>query len=1497
MPGERLTEPPSMADKDAGNPDRTRKQQSRSVDELSIDAEPVDLNSEVLAHLQVLCEHFEAHVRAYAEDANAATRGQLVDDLHRFRNDVVVLEKTATELVVNELLLLLDNDAEHRVGSDELTRVLSNAVPQLRQHIARLQHDTAVDNALALLSVVNDCRASRDEMLLSDVLVLAAGIELPEAHLVSISDSEWVEQRKLWVDYASEHHATLGQRLLHWWREGRAGAVAPLRRQLDRFAEECEEHIYLRALVPLFESASVVAQAVSDNQLEDGTALRGLFAQLERNVHRCALVASPEDLLPADLLRNFLYYVAQIEKDSASAISLRRQFRLDRVRLVAKTALPSKTTTIGVEYQLINAIRNGISQETKPLRAWLDIDDVRDQPPPHVVRLRVRLKQLEPIFTLMGAKQVVDCLNSINVQLLDINICAIDSPSRMQLAGAFVQMDAQLDQRARESVMSKQTGDRALISGSDMYMDFAIDACLREARSDIQNVADRLLASLKARSFGARIASGLYARIAQVDAALQILPLPEFRPLLARLCNLLELLEQHPERIEATVQTIKLETPVSSKGQAIAGTRAIAVLFVAFDDYLACVLQPQPPAAQFLTDAEELLELLHAVLEKEDEVNSSLFERAPGELSLPDAGGMTLDVDDDVLEMTLDDEQCSMDSTMQFVFQHECYGHLESLDESVRFALTSSDENDSDNQLPNEKMLRALHTLTGSAQTISAADVVSIVQPLQRAALALHREGGYFNVAQVQTISGIVKSLRAMFECLVADESSDSVLEDARQQLDMLLSHQLTGRTQAIAESVTPLSLSPQITSLDDVFADEATEVLERLRIVTRSVQPLTEQPVNEALALLHSLKGSARMAGKHHMSDCAHELEAKVQLMGPDDDALAIFKTGYQSLKAQLLQITAGAAGDSSLRTSDDLKKTAAPIDPMSAGLPGADVLLELATDLTVSQASVSSELARLRDVCRQIESSMFRWQGVSLDASAPSCNTEKNVLADLLTDMEASRTSMSSALRLADRAHQQALRESANLHQSLVRSRLVRLSDIGARMNEVVDDAARICGVSVSFELEGGELMLDKNLFRLLVAPLEHLVRNAVVHGVEPVEQRIVRNKPSEGVVRLVARMDGADLVLCVSDDGRGIDKQALNTLLQTRGSESVGTDAELQALLFSAGFSSVGKADAVAGHGLGLAAVQSTVKQLNGEVRLDATMPQGLCITLQIPQRMMICQVVLVRDGERLLGIPVASVKLVNVHTDTQVAVRSEAGRDIEEVSLNHLLGELESVGVDKPVSSSHAQPSSVILDVHGRLLSVHVQQVVGYRELIAQPLGGQLASLKRYSAGSVLPSGEQVLILDLVSLLGPAQAERSVEQRTTLKDDRPVALIVDNSANARSVVQTMLVKKGIAVQASKDNHAALGILSRRLPAVIIVDTGEEGQEPLELLARIAKEYELSAPPIIVVSERDSPTEREKAISMGAVGYLIKPIGEQALHDALLAAGIRLPDLTIA
>lgn len=1544
MPGEPLIEPSSMSEDGQDKPDPPPELKAEGSDKgLSDSPIPsIDLNSEALAHLQVLCEQIDAHVRVFAGVDGKLRRDQLLGELGRFRNTLVLLEKPALEFVVRELILLLETCS---TGSEDDTvavfKVLEDAAAQLHEHVRLMQADVSLDNALSMVTLVNDCRACREDMLLSDVLMLAAEIPMPFVPEISVSDQAWSRQRRLWVEYALANGASLGQQIAHCCREESAGSSAPLIRQLEAFADFAGRHTYLQSLTPLFQCALLLSQAMTNDGIAIGPGLRSLFLQLERTVRRCELVASPADLLPADLLRNLLFYAAQLDGDALETSGLRRRFRLDRVRHASHAVRHSATPTIGIGYHLTNAIRSGIIHETEPLRAWLDTPS-GEHGYPGIVRMRVRLTQLEPVLAIMGVATALGCLKSINAQLQGLGSKApVIEHQRVELAQSLLHLDGLLDQSARRSVMRSTPADAAQVSGSDVYIDMATDACLREARNELQIVVDRLSLLQTDVDQITQIGHHLSLRLSAVNSALQILPLPEVSPLFGYVAMAVRQLFSD---VSASRNFNDVYGSDAAIGLVIEQAQAhLKTLLEAMDDYLGCVLLPQPAASQILTDAEETLEQLHILLSqsaqqvqqasnephyaapdehhqsykphdrqsdqlkhaqadqfRQTETDVVMEQQAPDtldDLSLLEAGSLTLNVDDDLLlDAGMEDIPSSMDSTLRLVFEHECLGHLESLDESISRALRPSTSQES--YLPNEQMLRALHTLTGSAQTIDATEVTAIVQPLQRTALELHRQGRHFSAAQTRYIADLVTAIRARLDSTShGTPISEQVISTESQLADFV--SQVVPALGDSAGGVSPvLSIGSGLKSLDDVFQIEASNLMEQLRQAMRS-RPFTSQAITAGLASLHTLKGSARMAGKLPISQYAHDLESRIQQAGTVENKRLVFKAGYQQLQTLML----GELGSQSVDDQHGLQSSvegAAPersTELANNSSSAEDRILGEATDLTVKQAYLAEQFERLQLIHEDMELSSFRWQELLRSAQIP----DTPAVVELIADMEASRIQLKEALRSTEQSQVQSARAGSGLQQALVRARLGRVEELSIRLTETIQDMAEQCNVSVRLVMKGEDLLIERTILSQLSAPLEHLARNAVVHGIETSEQRIGAHKPAVGVIGVDASMDGAELVLLFHDDGRGISPALRERMLCGDNEGGFVSDRQLHEKLFEPGFTSVENADAIAGHGLGLSAVKAAVEKMQGRVCVEASAVGGFRITLRIPQKLIVRQVVLVQIQERFYGMPVQDVRSIRFDNETG-SPNSPSEMSELQLSLQEWLGTVQPRQLTSSGRVSGGfdnQASSVLVCVSGRWVSVEVDKVVGYRELITHPLGRQLESLGRFSACSVLPTGQQVLVLDLANLLSASHpsTQGHISDQRAREEVRPLAMVVDDSLTMRLKIQEMLIGSGVDVLVFKDGLSALQRLESELPDIMIVDLEMPRLDGFGVLRGVAKTHPDVAFPIIVCSERNDVHTQQAALELGAASFLAKPYTEAQLRDAMQDAGLRLPDFTIA
>lgn len=1469
-----------MADDTPDNPDLKSKETAPAP---VSETRPGNIDSSYLAddlllHLQALCEQFQTHCKSCDRTNWQDTQPLLEDDLSRIVNDLVLLEKSALSFVARELLKLVQYASTPNQASQQVIGVIEQGAQQLLSHVGfMVDGDYQYDSALSLIPLVNDCRASTQSSYLSDALMAAVGMELADNGKAPGTSKQVLsaECTKL-AEHAMAKHAIVDEQIADW-QNNRDASAKPLLKALSSFVDLTRSMSTQHSSYCLFRSLVIIVQACEQGELEKNPGVCGLFSQLSEALTDYAATRPSHALVDAALLRNCLYYVAQTSFDASA--HMRNKFRLGRFSSSNHPAYKS-TPTIGFDYQVINAMRQAVIAESTDLAGWLDVGLMDRVDYFKLVRLRLKLKQFEQVLAIVACQEGLTHLSVINeyLQRLDRK-SEIEKHLCDSVTLGFTKLEASLDRSARKSIEPSRAGGVNDADRRDIYVDLARDACLLAAGVEVRAIGDDICELLSSEYCVPIPDNIIVERLVSLDNALQVLPLPEISPLVVSLCETVSQLStrfQSEPAQRSSVNKIKLR----ENTDVVPELRSV---FKLMDLYFCSALQPQPIAEDLLSQACEKLDDLKAAL-----VSSTLSGDAPEDEE--DAGSLTLNVNDELLlEPMLEpflDDTVDQDATLKMVFHLECDEHLKMLSDAVRCALKPSANSDS--QLPNEKMLRALHTVTSSAQAVGAGSVLGIAQPLQRASLALHREGRCFDASQTRYINDLLTALHARLAATqLAQEVDESVVE-IESQLGAFISEAVTGIRQSAANADVLFNTGTELNSLGGVFSDEAAQLLEQLwQVISRP--GFDSGSLNHAFGILHTLKGSARMAGEKAFSQSAHVLESDLQSLDDLHVQHRLLKSTYPALQQQIMHRTEHGSEAPRLDShatytrneslSNDSENTESPYEERA---------LTSATDLGATQSRLSTELKNLRHMYQEHKAATVRWKRLVQSGS----ETQSPAISEVTADMQASITLMGDALRRIEVEQQQAVRTSASLQQTLLNSRLVKFGSIRPKLLQVVDDAAAQCsGVQVELRLSGGELMLDRTMFNSISAPLEHLIRNAVVHGYN--SQGACAKEPNEavGVVSVSARIEGSELILGVRDDGCGVDVDNLNQQRSVQGLLSIRSNKELQELLFSRGFSSASNTDAIAGHGLGLTAVKAAIASLNGRIALDAYNVDGFSISLFVPQSTVVKRLVLVKLHHNLYGFPIEDVQSVQVSqalaSDTSHKLPYQSGR----FSLRHL------IGTDDEAHDMQDNKPCIIINRANQTYAIEVDKVVGYREIVTQPIGVQLSSLEVYSAGGVTSDGQAVLAIDVDALLqrSATDAVRSKEQAS--RHVRPKVLVVDDSHTCRKKTCDSLKQWGFDVQGSRNGLDALEQLGESPPELIIVDLEMPLLNGFGLVDRLKDVYSENVPRIIMMSVNPESSAREKAANLGVSGFLPKPFDDVQLRSALQMAGLNLPDLTIA
>ena len=502
---------------------------------------------------------------------------------------------------------------------------------------------------------------------------------------------------------------------------------------------------------------------------------------------------------------------------------------------------------------------------------------------------------------------------------------------------------------------------------------------------------------------------------------------------------------------------------------------------------------------------------------------------------------------------------------------------------------------------------------------------------------------------------------------------------------------------------------------------------------------------------------------------------------------------------------------------------------------------------------------------------------------------------LGETSSDMISLQATLSEQTRQYETLLLQQSRVSSELQEGLMRTRMLPFDSLVPRLRRVVRQAASETGKHAQLKLEGAHGELDRNVLERMTAPLEHMLRNAVAHGLEMPDARRAANKAEEGTVRIAVRREGSEVVLEVGDDGSGINLSAIQQRALQRGllaADAQPSDSELRELIFQPGFSTAESVSRLAGRGVGMDVVASEIRQLGGSIDIDSREGCGTTFALRLPQTMAVTQAVFVRIGETTFAVPIASVRGVGrVNRDVldqDDPVYSYGGEDYIIRDLGQLVGH--------PPARAEGQLQMPLLLIRAGDLraAVSVDQVLGNREIVVKPLGPQVASVPGIFGATIMGDGSVVVILDVAPLVRRQTAHQRVVAKPVAVESRvPLVMVVDDSITMRKVSSRVLERHNYEVVTAKDGVDALERLEERLPDLMLLDIEMPRMDGYELATRMRADVRMRNIPIIMITSRTGEKHRQRAFEIGVERYLGKPYQEAELmrnvNELLLATGV--------
>ncbi|WP_018880875.1 Hpt domain-containing protein [Thioalkalivibrio sp. ALE30] len=980
---------------------------------------------------------------------------------------------------------------------------------------------------------------------------------------------------------------------------------------------------------------------------------------------------------------------------------------------------------------------------------------------------------------------------------------------------------------------------------------------------------------------------------------------------------------------------------------------------------------------------------------------------APGEPGIdepaPDEG--------DLAEASAGDSAARMETDPQLwqVFAAEAQVHLLTLRGWLDESQWRPD------RIPNHDLERALHTLNGSARTADIRGIYSVCGPFERL-IRIHRDMEW-------ALSGEAVELLRRLETYVAEAVADEEPDPAKvldppswapevyALLDHATAEQLLRAEEQSSEEESPefdepeaAEAAPEVSpepeagaepepepeleidwEFAEVFIEEARDILEAAFAALHGWREAGGRPGPDQNAFqreVHTLKGSARMAGFTVVGAIAHALESALSVetetgLEPRDGffqlteraltdvqhlvergvgAWQMDESASESLPA-LRSWAAGEAGESPEPEAGAPAETEADAGDAETDAPAAEAAMpaaagdqrsheppesegrriqdqvrmdaevldslvnnagELATfhrrfEQTVGRVEgqvdeLERTIARLRDQLRKLEIEteaqiLFRVEEESgeeaLDFDPLEMDRYSGIqqlsraLAESVSDLEALKQEVGDELQNAGGILLQQRRVGTDLQDQLMRQRMVRFARMAPRLRRVVRQAGEDLGKPVRVEFTGQGAELDRALLERLVSPLEHLLRNAIAHGIEAPAEREQARKAVQGQIDVSLEQSGSEIRLQVTDDGRGIDAEAIRARALERGliaPDAEVSDAQALQLILQSGFSTAAEVSQVAGRGVGLDVVNSDVKQLGGTLEIQSTPGKGSRFTMRLPFTLAISQALLVQVGEETFAVPMASVEGVvraraeEIDSQDAKATYNYIGQDYEVRGLGDLMGVESQAGVEH--FPDHPFPL-LLVRADDRRVALRIDGLLGSQEVVVKSVGPVLSRIPGVAGATLQGDGSVMLILDLSMLVRFAEATASLPEAPQAVSEASSSkriMVVDDSITIRKVTARLLTRHGYDVVTARDGLDAVGLLDERRPQLILLDVEMPRMDGFEFAAHVRDHPDFGQVPIIMITSRSGTKHRERADRLGVNGYLGKPYLENDLLNAI-------------
>ncbi|ROO11233.1 hybrid sensor histidine kinase/response regulator [Pseudomonas fluorescens] len=948
-------------------------------------------------------------------------------------------------------------------------------------------------------------------------------------------------------------------------------------------------------------------------------------------------------------------------------------------------------------------------------------------------------------------------------------------------------------------------------------------------------------------------------------------------------------------------------------------------------------------AGQEVTPQPARIRALHDLLDQSLDPSSMGLIRSDGSrtLSIRELGSATAELQQKATALEPDDEIVE-------IFLEEAIDILDSSGQALQRWLS-----DPDNAAPLSSLQRDLHTLKGGARMAEVEAIGDLAQELESLYEGLVDRRYHYS----ESLGRLLLKSHDRLALLLDQLQNHQPLTPAQDLIDTIRQvrqgHSVAEAPPAIAEH----DSAGHDPELLEIFLEEGFDIIENsgAALLRWQAEPGNRQEVETLLRDLHTLKGGARMVEIGPIGDLAHELEYLYESLSsgalqPSAELFALVQRGHDRLAQMLDGVRAGQPCPPADRLINAIQNFSHPVTletppvlpvpvKTDAAPPAADAgadmvkvsaelldeLVNLAGETSIFRGRIEQQVNDAQIALNEMETTIERMRDQlrRLDTE-----TQGRILSRQQVDAERlgyeefdplemdrhsqlqqlSRALFESASDLLDlketldrRNHdaenllQQQGRINTELQEGLMRTRMVPFERMLPRLKRIVRQVAEELNKDVAFVVGNAEGEMDRNVLERMAAPLEHMLRNAVDHGLESAEVRLAAGKPAQGQISLDLSREGGDIVFDIRDDGAGVPLEAVRRKAIKRGMlapEAEISDRDVLQFILQPGFSTAEKITQISGRGVGMDVVHEEVRQLGGSMSIDSVPGQGVHFRIRLPFTVSVNRALMVQCGEDQYAIPLNTIEgIVRVlPNDLEAHLRVDPPRYQYGGQTYELcyLGELLKTAPRPKLLGQNLPLPVLLVHYNDRRIAVLVDTMAGTREIVVKSLGAQFAAVQGVSGATILGDGRVVLILDLLAPIRAMQAR--VAQTPTLPeiDSEPqkplLVMVVDDSVTVRKVTSRLLERHGMNVLTAKDGVDAMLLLEEHMPDLMLLDIEMPRMDGFEVATQVRNDERLQHLPIIMITSRTGQKHRDRAMAIGVNDYLGKPYQESVLLESI-------------